>query len=145
MEHRKHGISVFLILICGSVFSLRGLAQEDILDESFGVRKVASECEFTEGPVVAKDGTLYFSQPYASRYTEADGWEKPEALLAPVNSYADDVAFIMEDDRRHGYMASTRTGGVGGFDLYELKIKEPFFHELPDSNSDHEPRKGFTF
>lgn len=47
-----------LIVVC---FSLIGLADAQILDESFGVRKVASGCKFTEGPTVAPDGSLMFS------------------------------------------------------------------------------------
>lgn len=46
-----------------------------ILDTDFGVKKVAADCEFTEGPVVAADGTLYFSDGESDRIMRlnADG------------------------------------------------------------------------
>ncbi|MGE0758512.1 MAG: SMP-30/gluconolactonase/LRE family protein, partial [Pirellulaceae bacterium] len=34
---------------------------QSLLDESFGVQKVAGDCLFTEGPVVDAQGTLFFS------------------------------------------------------------------------------------
>ena len=33
----------------------------NILDREFGVVQVASDCQFTEGPAIGPDGTLYFS------------------------------------------------------------------------------------
>jgi len=34
---------------------------DDILDQAFGVKKVAGGCKFTEGPAVDTDGNLFFS------------------------------------------------------------------------------------
>jgi len=34
---------------------------DDILDQAFGVKKVAGGCKFTEGPAVDADGNLFFS------------------------------------------------------------------------------------
>jgi sugar lactone lactonase YvrE len=42
-------------------------ATPSILDQEFGVKKVAADCEFTEGPVAAADGTLYFSDGESDR------------------------------------------------------------------------------
>jgi sugar lactone lactonase YvrE len=51
-------------------------AEEDsslgLLDKDFGVRKVAADCEFTEGPVVAENGTLYFSDGESNRIMRLD-------------------------------------------------------------------------
>lgn len=52
----RFAIFVFICVHASSAF-----CAEPILDESFGVKKVASGCKFTEGPAVAPDGALMFS------------------------------------------------------------------------------------
>ena len=39
---------------------------DNILVEEYGMKRVARGCEFTEGPAVGHDGTLYFSDNFSN-------------------------------------------------------------------------------
>lgn len=47
-----------------------------------------------------------------------DHFEHAVNLGAPINSQGDDFGFIIQSDRNKGYLASNRTGGDGGDDVY---------------------------
>jgi len=52
-----------------------------------------------------------------------------ENLQYPVNSPADDFAFVISEDEekfQKGYLSSNRTGGVGLDDVYSFTYKKPF-------------------
>jgi gluconolactonase len=52
----------FLLLLLGPLLGVTySAAAEDLLDEQFGVKKVAGDCKFTEGPALDAAGNLYFS------------------------------------------------------------------------------------
>ncbi|MEM1118913.1 MAG: hypothetical protein AAGJ18_00605, partial [Bacteroidota bacterium] len=77
----------------------------------------------TEGfPFIHADGTLffsskghdssggfdvYFSKPYQGQYTS------PVNLGTKFNSNKDDIGFIIDRDKRNGYLSSDRDGGSG--------------------------------
>ena len=50
------GVLLLVVLLSGAI--VRG---GEILDDAFGVRKIASGCKFTEGPAVDGAGDLFFS------------------------------------------------------------------------------------
>ncbi len=54
--NRPFAFAVILVSLLNS-----RLPAADILDDEFGVKKVAGECKFTEGPAVDKNNDLYFS------------------------------------------------------------------------------------
>lgn len=54
---------------------------------------------------------------------------KPVLLNAPINSAADDYAFIIKKETRKGYFSSNREGGKGDDDIYSLTEEEPIIFE----------------
>ncbi|MBL7785243.1 MAG: carboxypeptidase regulatory-like domain-containing protein [Chitinophagales bacterium] len=88
----------------------------------------------TEGsemfPFISSDGTLYFSSDalpglgsldiFASKLLPDGTWSAPENLRYPVNTNADDFAFIIDEKNEKGYFSSNRTGGKGSDDIYSF-------------------------
>ena len=95
------------------------------LGELSGKGTLADETELS-GPCFANDGqTLYFSRARPGqkadivRSTFADeSWSKPE-LVKELNSVDDDRRLTLSADGGVAALASNRSGGHGGFDLYE--------------------------
>lgn len=56
-------------------------------------------------------------------------WGKPENLLAPINSSADDFKLIFNTDNSVGYLSSNRFGGLGMDDIYEVRLL-PFYYAI---------------
>jgi len=52
----------------------------------------------------------------------------------PVNSNADDFAFIINEVSGEGYVSSNRTGGKGSDDIYSIKMLEPICDVLLTAN-----------
>lgn len=83
-------------------------------------------------PYINADGTLYYSTDGLPGMGgldifEAKGkrnnWSKPSNLKYPVNSAADDFAFISHNDENgvvSGYLSSNRKGGKGEDDIYSF-------------------------
>lgn len=88
--------------------------------------------EDEEGIFIHPDGkTLYFSSKGGSslggydilKSTLEDGkWSSPVSLGEPINTKDDDVYFVITADGKTGYYSSSKTGGVGEKDIYEIKI-----------------------
>lgn len=95
------------------------------LAELSGKGTLADETELS-GPCFADDGqTLYFSRARPGqkadivRSTFADErWSKPE-LMKELNSVDDDRRLTLSGNGGLAALASNRSGGHGGFDLYE--------------------------
>jgi len=88
-------------------------------------------------PNIAPDGTLYFSSDgfagmggldvFKSSGSKAK-WATPENLRYPVNSAADDFAYLIYDADGIGYrgfLSSDRRGGKGGDDIYSFSYEKP--------------------
>lgn len=85
-----------------------------------------------ESPFISADGkTLYFSsdrQPGMGGFDvfrtnfEGSVYSVPVNMGYPVNSAADDLFFSLDTRGRNGFMASSRMGGSGSFDLYRVRI-----------------------
>ncbi len=89
---------------------------------------LADETELS-GPCFADDGqTLYLSRArpgqkadiVRSQFTE-EGWSKPEPVRE-LNSVDDDRRIALSADGAAAVLASNRSGGRGGFDLYESAL-----------------------
>jgi gluconolactonase len=50
-----------LILLQALLVSAATAAEDSLLDESAGVERIVSDCKFTEGPAVDREGNLFFS------------------------------------------------------------------------------------
>ncbi|WP_299098355.1 OmpA family protein [uncultured Winogradskyella sp.] len=92
----------------------------------------------TEGqemfPYISSNNTLYFSSNghlglggLDVFYTkEIDGKMAPIRNVGiPINSNADDFAFIIDEEAAEGYVSSNREGGKGSDDIYEFKKLQP--------------------
>ncbi|MEM9025007.1 MAG: carboxypeptidase-like regulatory domain-containing protein, partial [Bacteroidota bacterium] len=62
---------------------------------------------------------LFVAFPFAERF---DG---VQALGAPLSSPSDDFALIVHPNGQSGYFASNRPQGIGGDDLYHVRIHQP--------------------
>jgi outer membrane protein OmpA-like peptidoglycan-associated protein/tetratricopeptide (TPR) repeat protein len=84
-------------------------------------------------PDIQNDTILYFSSNGLPGLGSLDifqsariknTWTKPENLLAPLNSPADDFGIIFSADGNAGIFSSNRTGGKGSDDLYTFRKVE---------------------
>ncbi|WP_055436315.1 OmpA family protein [Lacinutrix algicola] len=57
-------------------------------------------------------------------YTDLSGTESVKNIGAPINSKADDFAFVINNDK-DGYVSSNRAGGKGNDDIYAIKEIKP--------------------
>ncbi len=105
-------------------------------------------------PFLYKD-TLYFSSDYASMggldiyssYVMPNGqWSPRQNLKAPINSGADDFAFVInkyfspnDSVLQSGYFTSNRGGGMGKDDLYKFEKRKYFPEKEP------EPEEEFVY
>ncbi|WP_462280711.1 OmpA family protein [Salinivirga cyanobacteriivorans] len=52
-------------------------------------------------------------------------WGKPENVGMPINTPDDDLSLVLSADGRHGYFSSTREGGKGRYDIYQITFLGP--------------------
>lgn len=85
-----------------------------------------------ESPFIAVDNsTLYFSSNgktsmggfdvFMSKLGTNGEWSKPMNLGYPLNSTCDDIFYTTTIDGLTGYLTSSRAGGYGEKDIYEIK------------------------
>jgi len=89
-------------------------------------------------PFMHEDGTLYFAsnghaglggldvfmaRPDAALTEDTNEmtWSTPVNLGEPLNSLKDDFGLIVDITGRSGYISSSRSGGLGGDDIYSFK------------------------
>ena len=97
----------------------------ELLSEFSGKGSLADETELS-GPCFGDDGqTLYFSRARPGQRADIvrstlgeERWSKPETVRE-LNSVDDDRRLTMSADGRTAVLASNRSGGHGGFDIYE--------------------------
>lgn len=83
-------------------------------------------------PYVDQDNNLYFSSfghkgkggldIYESKFKNGK-YEAPIDLPSPINSKADDFAFVINKDSNTGFFTSSRKNGKGDVDIYAFKPK----------------------
>jgi outer membrane protein OmpA-like peptidoglycan-associated protein len=90
-----------------------------------------------ESPFISEDGkTLYFSSKggkgfggydiYKSTF-DGTNWSAPENMGLPFNSAGDDIYMTINANETHGYFSSSRAGGYGDMDIYEITyLRAPF-------------------
>ncbi len=88
-------------------------------------------------PYIASDNALYYATKghlgmggldiFKSSMATDGSWDEPVNLKYPVNTSADDFAFVIDDGGEHGYLSSNREGGKGGDDIYEWKLPPLIF------------------
>lgn len=88
-------------------------------------------------PNIGPDGTLYYSSDGFAGMGGLDvfraegggsSWNTPQNMRFPVNSAADDFAYIINFESPEGiagYLSSNRRGGVGNDDIYSFTFEKP--------------------
>ena len=96
--------------------------------------------EYDEGDVyITRNGkALYFSSKghnsmggydiFKCEREEMGGWTSPVNLGMPINSAENDITYS-EDAEGVFYFASDRSGGNGGYDIYQQKVSIPVIEE----------------
>lgn len=82
-----------------------------------------------DSPYAAANDVLFFSSNglpgyggfdvYVTRF-ENGKWSTPENIGQPINSPGDDIYFTLKPGRPDGYYASSRMGGMGDMDIYQV-------------------------
>ncbi len=118
-------------------FGLYDLYKAEIKDNgSLGKAENLGQKINTEGqeafPFITSENMLYFSSDghlglggldvFYSKNVD-DKWSNSKNVGIPVNSGADDFAFMIKEE--NGYVSSNRTGGLGKDDIYALKKIRP--------------------
>ena len=118
-------------------FGLYDLYKAEIKDDgSLGKAENLGQKINTEGqeafPFITGENMIYFSSDghlglggldvFYSKNVD-DKWSNSKNVGIPVNSGADDFAFMIKEE--NGYVSSNRTGGVGKDDIYALKKIRP--------------------
>lgn len=84
-------------------------------------------------PYIHADGTLYFASSGHQGFGGLDiftvvndggAWSTPVNLSTPFNSENDDFGFILDRDKKNGYLSSNRPGGLGSDDIYSFYVFE---------------------
>jgi hypothetical protein len=82
-------------------------------------------------PTMDSTGILYFSSDgriglggldIFRAKGEKDQWSTTENMHYPINSSGDDLYFTLGADRKSGFFASNRPGGVGSDDIYTFSL-----------------------
>lgn len=94
-----------------------------------------------DSPYIHYDGaTLYFSSDGHPRLGNSDifvsewkngKWSKPENIGYPINSWEYDGFLSLSPDKKTGYYATVKEGGLGGADIYSIKFLEPKYKPKP--------------
>lgn len=114
-------------------------------DGSFGAPENLGKDINTEGnemfPYIDEDGNLYFSSNGHAGLGQMDvfiapvnrkgGFRKLINLGYPINSGADDFAFVLSRSEDNGYVSSNREGGKGKDDIYSILPIRPILAACP--------------
>ena len=80
--------------------------------------------------------TLYFSSNghtgmggldiYMSKRQPDGDWGEPVNLGYPINTFSNENSFLVDSRGKLAYMASNRSGGYGGLDIYSFELPPEF-------------------
>jgi len=84
-------------------------------------------------PFLSHDNVLYFASNrangvggydiYKSVMNESGVFEKAKVLPKPINSKADDLCFVLDEEGKYGYFSSKREEGKGEDDIYFFVVE----------------------
>lgn len=86
-------------------------------------------------PFVDEKGQLFFASDWHQGYggmdlftadRQAYGWDNVQNMGKGINSTADDLYFVFDNQRRMGYFTSNRAGGRGNEDIYQVRQRAAF-------------------
>ena len=112
--------------------------ENDKWSEPVNLGKSVNTSGYEMFPFIDDDGTFYFSSTahnnmggldvFATSYDSSEKrWLQVENLNYPLNSSKDDFAFVMNDDKRSGFVSSNRTETDA---IYSFKKHDPTFRLL---------------
>jgi outer membrane protein OmpA-like peptidoglycan-associated protein len=88
-----------------------------------------------DAPFIQADGvTLYFSSQghktmggydiFHCTLTADSGWTTAENIGYPLNTTGDDLFYVPASDKKHAYYSSSKEGGFGDKDIYEITFAD---------------------
>lgn len=136
----KDGTKLYFASDMPGSLGLTDIYVVDILEnDTYGIPQNLGKKINTSGhenfPFIDKENVLYFSSDsqksgvggldvYAAQIYEKSISDALH-LGAPINSAADDFAYILKNDINEGYFSSNREGGKGDDDIYHFKASPP--------------------
>lgn len=94
-------------------------------------------------PFLSIDGTtLFFASDrdnsmggydlFFSRRDRKGEWSAPSNIGFPINTEANEICFVVDDDGSRAYLSSDRDGGFGGYDVFSCQIENLVLADVND-------------
>lgn len=94
-------------------------------------------------PFLSNDGTtLFFASDrdnsmggydiFFSRRDRKGEWGEPSNIGFPINTEANEICFVVDDDGSRAYLSSDRDGGSGGYDVFSCQVKNLVLADVND-------------
>ena len=94
-------------------------------------------------PFLSIDGTtLFFASDrdnsmggydlFFSRRDRKGEWGEPSNIGFPINTEANEICFVVDDDGSRAYLSSDRDGGFGGYDVFSCQIENLVLADVND-------------
>lgn len=94
-------------------------------------------------PFLSIDGTtLFFASDrdnsmggydlFFSRRDRKGEWGEPSNIGFPINTEANEICFVVDDDGSRAYLSSDRDGGFGGYDVFSCQVKNLVLADVND-------------
>ena len=94
-------------------------------------------------PFLSIDGTtLFFASDrdnsmggydlFFSRRDRKGEWGEPSNIGFPINTEANEICFVVDDDGSRAYLSSDRDGGFGGYDVFFCQVENLVLADVND-------------
>lgn len=94
-------------------------------------------------PFLSIDGTtLFFASDrdnsmggydlFFSRRDRKGEWDAPSNIGFPINTEANEICFVVDDDGSRAYLSSDRDGGFGGYDVFSCQVENLVLADVND-------------
>ncbi|MGN0088280.1 MAG: OmpA family protein [Candidatus Limimorpha sp.] len=94
-------------------------------------------------PFLSIDGTtLFFASDrdnsmggydlFFSRRDRKGEWGAPSNIGFPINTEANEICFVVDDDGSRAYLSSDRDGGFGGYDVFSCQVENLVLADVND-------------
>ena len=94
-------------------------------------------------PFLSIDGTtLFFASDrdnsmggydlFFSRRDRKGEWGTPSNIGFPINTEANEICFVVDDDGSRAYLSSDRDGGFGGYDVFSCQVENLVLADVND-------------